>query len=89
MVTTSPIKRESILLSTVSRSIRAGTQYEPEAGSRPIRLPRIRGSLTIGLRRCSPNPTADGDSPSRLPVSVVLRTTASCIRIRSEPMPTG
>ena len=35
------------------------------AGRRPMRLPRIRGSVTIGLRRWVPRPTGDGDLPSR------------------------
>lgn len=78
------IIRESILLRMVSKSIRAGTQCDPDAARLPIRLPRMRGSVTMGVRRCTPMPSADGDLPSRLALSVLTRIFASEPKITSE-----
>ncbi len=83
MIETDSICRESNLLSTVSRSARAGTQCDPDAASDPIREPRIRGSFTIGVRICEPVLSADGDFFNKLPKSEADRGMASDPRTRS------
>ena len=49
----------------------------------PVVIPRIRVSVTIGVRRWTPSPVLDGDLSNRLPVSVVIRNVASRPEITS------